>query len=126
MARAAAIEPDSPSTYRGGSGEPLVLIHGGGGTRRLWRPTIPLVERHHDVLAVTLAGHFGGREIGQGGATLEALAAAVEADMDEAGFDTADVGRGSRGGWAALDARRREPSRSAGASTPAGAREKAR
>ncbi|TML78659.1 MAG: alpha/beta fold hydrolase [Actinobacteria bacterium] len=120
MARAAAIEPDNPSTYRGGSGEPLVLVHGGGGTPRLWRTTIPLLEPHHDVLAVTLAGHFGGSEIRRGGATLEALVAAVEADMDEAGFDTAHVAGGSLGAWVALELGRRGRARSVVAIAPAG------
>ena len=71
MVRFAQIEPESP-TYRGGSGEPLVLIHGGGGTPRLWRTTIPLLKPHHEVLAVTLAGHFGGPEVRQGAGTLDA------------------------------------------------------
>src|SRR5437764_5149564 len=124
MARAAAIEPDSPPTYRGGFGEPLVLIHGGGGTRRLWRTTIPLLEPYHDVLAVTLAGHFGGSEIRQRGATLEALVDAVEADMDEAGFGTAHVAGGSLGGWVALELGRRRRARSIVAIAPAGGWEK--
>ena len=82
MVRTAPINPDSP-TFRGGTGEPLVLVHGGGGTRRLWRTTIPLLEPHHDVLAVTLVGHFGGPEVRQGGATLEALVASQPAGVAE-------------------------------------------
>jgi pimeloyl-ACP methyl ester carboxylesterase len=117
---AGAIEPDSPSTYRGGSGEPLVLIHGGGGTRRLWRTTLPLLEPHHEVLAVTLAGHFGGPEIGESGASVDALVDAVERDMDEAGFDTAHVAGGSLGGWVALELGRRGRARSVVAIAPAG------
>jgi pimeloyl-ACP methyl ester carboxylesterase len=114
------IEPDSPPTYRGGSGEPLVLIHGGGGTPRLWRTTIPLLEPHHEVLAVTLAGHFGGPDPMRGGATVDALVDAVETDMDEAGFDTAHVAGGSLGGWVALELGRRGRARSVVAIAPAG------
>ena len=106
MVPGAQMKPDSP-TYRGGSREPLVLLHGGGGTRRLWRTTIPLLEPHHEVLAVTLAGHFGGPETDHRGATLETLVDAVENDMDEAGLGTAHVAGGSLGGWVALELGRR-------------------
>src|ERR687895_645123 len=44
--------------HRGGSGEPLVLIHGVGHTWRGWKPMLPLLERDFDVLAVDLPG-FG-------------------------------------------------------------------
>jgi pimeloyl-ACP methyl ester carboxylesterase len=114
------IEPDAP-THRSGSGQPLVLIHGGGGTRRLWRTTIPLLEPHHDVLAVTLDGHFGGRPIAPGTvASVETLARGVERDMDEAGFETAHVVGGSLGGWVALEVARRGRARSVVAIAPAG------
>jgi pimeloyl-ACP methyl ester carboxylesterase len=115
-----AIAPDPP-TYRGGSGEPLVLIHGGGGTPRLWRTTIPLLEPHHDVLAVTLDGHFGGVSIPPGTeASVETLARGVERDMDAAGFETAHVAGGSLGGWVALELARRGRARTVVGIAPAG------
>ncbi len=46
--------------YRGGAGPPLVLIHGFTDTWRTWELVLPALERRHDVLAVTLAGHAGG------------------------------------------------------------------
>jgi pimeloyl-ACP methyl ester carboxylesterase len=46
--------------HRGGSGEPLVLIHGFSGTRGVWSPVLAELERAHDVLAISLAGHVGG------------------------------------------------------------------
>jgi pimeloyl-ACP methyl ester carboxylesterase len=120
MATGVAIEAD-PATYRGGSGEPLVLIHGGGGTPRLWRTTIPLLEPHHDVLAVTLTGHFGGRELPAGVEPgIDALVDGVEADMDEAGVGTAHVAGASLGAWVALELARRGRARSVVAIAPAG------
>ena len=50
--------PVTPS-YAGGSGTPLVLLHGVGGTWRVWRPVLPLLERWHAVFAPTLPGHCG-------------------------------------------------------------------
>jgi pimeloyl-ACP methyl ester carboxylesterase len=44
--------------HRGGSGEPLVLIHGIGHAWRAWKPMLRLLERSFDVLAVDLPG-FG-------------------------------------------------------------------
>jgi pimeloyl-ACP methyl ester carboxylesterase len=114
------IEPDG-QTYRGGDGEPLVLIHGGGGTRRLWRTAIPLLEPHHDVLAVTLDGHFGGREIPTGvEPSIDVLVEGVAREMDAAGIDTAHIAGGSLGGWVALELARRGRARSVVAIAPAG------
>jgi pimeloyl-ACP methyl ester carboxylesterase len=42
--------------HRGGSGEPLVLIHEIGHTWRGWKPMLPLLEPRFDVLAVDLPG----------------------------------------------------------------------
>jgi pimeloyl-ACP methyl ester carboxylesterase len=124
MTRSSPIEPDPP-THRGGSGEPLVLIHGGGGTPRLWRTTIPLLEPHHDVLAVTLDGHFGGTPIPAGTeASVETLARGVERDMDAAGFETAHMAGGSLGGWVALELARRGRARSVVGIAPGGGWEK--
>lgn len=44
------------ASHRGGSGQPLVCIHGLADTWRTWELVLPELERHHEVLAVTLAG----------------------------------------------------------------------
>ena len=41
-------------SHRGGSGTPLVLVHGFTDTWRTWDLVLPELERHHDVLAPTL------------------------------------------------------------------------
>ena len=48
------------AAHRGGSGPPLVLLHGFTDTWRVWELVLPALERHHDVLAPTLPGHAGG------------------------------------------------------------------
>jgi pimeloyl-ACP methyl ester carboxylesterase len=44
---------------RTGEGEPLLLLHGTGGSRRHWRPVFDELSRHHDVIAADLPGHGG-------------------------------------------------------------------
>jgi pimeloyl-ACP methyl ester carboxylesterase len=62
---------------------------------------LPALERHHDVLAVTLAGHAGGPAV-EGELSDATLADAVERAMDDAGFDIADVVGNSLGGYVAF------------------------
>ena len=57
--------PVTPS-YAGGAGTPLVLLHGVGGTWRVWRPVLPLLERWHAVFAPTLPGHCGAERLAPG------------------------------------------------------------
>jgi pimeloyl-ACP methyl ester carboxylesterase len=98
-----------------------VLLHGGAGTWRLWEPVIPLLESHHDVLALTLAGHWGGAGLpadGLGG--IDALVDQAERDMEDEGFDTAHLAGGSLGAWVALELARRGRARSVVAIAPAG------
>jgi pimeloyl-ACP methyl ester carboxylesterase len=102
------VRADGFRGYRGGSGEPLVLIHGGGGHWRQWRPVIPLLEPRHEVLAVNLVGHWGGRPRPRGAeASIDLLVDGVERDMADAGWDTAHVAGTSLGGWVALELAKR-------------------
>jgi pimeloyl-ACP methyl ester carboxylesterase len=89
--------------HRGGEGEPLVLIHGGGGTWRQWQPVIPLLEPCHDVLAVNLVGHWGGARVPAGvDASIDLFVDGVERDLDAAGWSTAHVAGTSLGGLVGL------------------------
>jgi pimeloyl-ACP methyl ester carboxylesterase len=105
--------------HRGGSGPPLVCLHGFTDTWRTWELVLGELEAHHDVLASTLAGHAGGPPL-DGEVTHATLADAVEAAMDEAGFETAHLVGNSLGGYLALQLAARGRADSVVALAPAG------
>jgi pimeloyl-ACP methyl ester carboxylesterase len=108
-------------TFRVGSGEPLVLVHGFTCTPLVWHPLLDGLRDRFDVLAVTLAGHVGGATLTIGsGRAVDALADQVERDMDVAGLQTAHVVGNSLGGWVALELAHRGRVRSVVALAPAG------
>jgi pimeloyl-ACP methyl ester carboxylesterase len=99
----------------------LLLLHGGGGTWRLWEPVLPWLEPHHDVVAPTLAGHWGGPALPAGESmTIGVLAGAVEDYLDAEGLDAVHVAGGSLGGWLALELARRGRAKTVVAIAPAG------
>ena len=81
---------------------------------------LPALERRHDVLAPTLAGHAGGPPLEPGALSDATLADAVERAMDEAGFGVADVAGNSLGGYVALQLAARGRASSVVAFAPAG------
>ena len=105
--------------HRGGSGSPMVCLHGFTDTWRTWDLVLPALEREHEVLAPTLAGHAGGPPI-EGEVTDEVLADEVERAMDEAGFETAHIVGNSLGGFLALQLAARGRARTVVALAPAG------
>ena len=108
-----------PAFHRGGSGEPLLLLHGFTDTWRTWELVLPALERRHDVLALTLAGHAGGPPIA-GGDPEAAIREAIERALDEAGWETAHVAGNSLGGYVALHVAALGRARSVVAFAPAG------
>ena len=108
--------PFTPA-HRGGSGPPLVLLHGFMDTWRTWELVLPALERRHDVLALTLPGHAGGPPTT---GSIEVLTDAVERGMDEAGFETAHLVGNSLGGHVALRLAARGRARTVVALAPAG------
>ena len=96
-----------------------MCLHGFLDTWRTWELLLPALERSHEVLAPTLAGHAGGPPIeGEIGDTT--LADAVERAMDEAGFETAHIVGNSLGGFVALQLAARGRARTVVALAPAG------
>lgn len=107
--------------HRGGSGAPLVHVHGIGHTWRGWKPMLPELQRRFDVLAVDLPGHGHSPPLPAGtDSTPEALADAVERQMLGAGLDSAHLAGNSLGGWISLELARRGRARTVTAISPAG------
>lgn len=89
---------------RFGKGEPMVLLHGQGFSRRSWDPVVDALSDQHDVIAVDLPGHGDSprQPAGRGSAPHD-LAVAVAGLLDELGLDRPHVVGHSSGGWVALE-----------------------
>ena len=99
----------------------MMLIHGFSATWRIWQPVLPALEQRHDVIATTLLGHHGGPSYEAGSpATPEAMADALEQDLDRAGIERAHLVGNSLGGWLALELASRGRALSTVALAPAG------
>ncbi len=86
-----------------GRGEPLVLLHGAGGSHRSWDPVLPFLQPHRDVVAIDLPGF--GRSPRLRAAephTPAMMALAVERLLDALALDSPHVAGHSYGGWVAL------------------------
>lgn len=101
--------------------EPLVCIHGFSGSWRNWAHVLPVLETRFDTVAVRLRGHAEADPLPGGTApTVDALADALEADLDRAGVGAAHLVGNSLGGWLALELAARGRARSVVALSPAG------
>jgi pimeloyl-ACP methyl ester carboxylesterase len=114
------VQAQFTQSHRGGSsGPPLVCLHGFVDTWRTWELVLPALERRHQVLAPTLAGHAGGPPI-EGEIHDGSLADEVERAMDDAGFETAHIVGNSLGGFVSLQLAERGRARTVVALAPAG------
>jgi pimeloyl-ACP methyl ester carboxylesterase len=82
-----------------GSGPPLLLLHGLGMSKEVWRPVVPMLAREREVVAVDLPG-FGASPAGP--RTVLGLADAVAQFADGLGLDGWHVAGNSMGGGIAL------------------------
>ncbi|MEQ3553286.1 alpha/beta hydrolase [Pseudonocardia nematodicida] len=111
-----------PGFHRGGSGPPLLLLHGMTSSWRAWRPLLPMLEQHHEVWAVTLPGHYGGPSLPDEPFSIDVMVDGLIARLDALGVpETPHVAGNSLGGWAALELARRGRAASVVALSPAGA-----
>jgi pimeloyl-ACP methyl ester carboxylesterase len=112
---------NSAARFRGGAGEPLVLIHGFTATWRCWLPVIDRLVPRFDVIAPTLHGHDGGPTPPAGPATTMAEAADhLELLLDELEIGTAHLAGNSMGGALAFELAKRGRARSVVAISPGG------
>jgi pimeloyl-ACP methyl ester carboxylesterase len=106
---------------RTGSGEPLLLLHGLGGSRVVWEPVIPLLEAEREVIVLDMPGFGEAPPLPDGiEPTAANLAAAVKARCDELGVERPHVAGNSLGGWVALEMGREGWAASVTAISPAG------
>jgi pimeloyl-ACP methyl ester carboxylesterase len=112
--------PEDVQFDRGGRGTPLVLLHGLGGTWRVWQPLLPSLQARHDVLALTLPGHQGLPIDTSEPVTAARLADAIESSLDREGIGAAHVAGNSLGGWLALELARRRRAMTVVAIAPIG------
>jgi pimeloyl-ACP methyl ester carboxylesterase len=105
--------------HRGGSGEPLVLIHGIGSCWRVWEPVLTRLEQHHDVLALDLPG-YGRSPPLDVEPTVPALVDAVQRTLDDAGLERPHLVGNSMGGWIAAELAARGRAATATAISPGG------
>jgi pimeloyl-ACP methyl ester carboxylesterase len=109
------------SGYHGGTGAPLVLIHGFSANWRCWRPVIGALEEQHEVHAINLAGHLEGAPWDDGvEISVEAVVDAAERELDSLGLGRAHLVGNSLGGWVALALGARHRGCSVVALSPAG------
>ena len=110
----------SPSLYRAGQGEPLVLLHGFMSTWHQWRPVIAGLVPYFEVIAPTLAGHLGGPPYDEDENTLAAAGDAMERHLDELGVGRAHLVGNSMGGALVLELAKRGRALSVIAIAPGG------
>ena len=106
---------------RHGEGEPLLLLHGTGGSRRQWNPVRPRLAAHHELIAVDLPGHGDSDPPPcDGSHSPLGYAATLAGFLDEIGVAAAHIAGGSVGGWTALEMAKLGRARSVVAIAPAG------
>ena len=106
---------------RFGVGEPLVLLHGQGLSRRSWDPVVTELAHERDVIAVDLPGHGESprQPRGAGNTPLDQARAVAEL-LDQLGLASVHVAGNSVGGWVALELGRLQRARTVTALAPGG------
>lgn len=106
---------------RRGAGEPLLLMHGTGGSRSHWRPVVDLLAAQRELLLVDLPGH-GESDPPPAGIphTPIGYAQVLAQLLDELGIGSAHAAGNSVGGWTALELAKLARAGSVVALAPAG------
>ena len=109
------------SHHRGGTGEPLLLVHGVGHHWQGWAPVLGALEREFDVIAPDSPGFGRSAPLPAGvPPTIASYADALEAFLAGLGVERPHVAGNSMGGAIAIELLRRGSVRTATAISPAG------
>ncbi|HEV2845713.1 MAG TPA: alpha/beta hydrolase [Thermoanaerobaculia bacterium] len=96
----------------GDGGDPIVLIHGFGGSVYSWRKVVPALAEKHQVVAIDLSGFgYTQRPGSPGSYTREAQGRLVLAVLDALGIERAHIFGHSYGGGLTLSLAARHPER---------------
>ena len=107
------------SAHRSGSGSPLVLVHGLGGSWRSWEPVLSGLSAEREVIAVDLPG-FAGDTRPLRDPTLAALTDVLQEWLLAEGLSTAPLVGSSMGARMVLELSRRGVGRNSVALDPGG------
>lgn len=120
--RQAAESPKAPIAFeRSGEGEPLLLVHANGMSRRAWTPVLAPLRAERDVVAIDLPGHGESAPIPRHiSPAPPGVAYLLVQLLDELGIERAHVAGNSLGGWTALELAKLGRARSVVAFGPAG------
>lgn len=106
---------------RVGVGDPLLLMHGTGGSRAHWKPIVDRLASRRELLLIDLPGH------GESGPPPDGVppnpigyADVLSKLLDELGIDAAHAAGNSVGAWTALELAKLDRARSVCAIAPAG------
>lgn len=99
------------STMAAGEGPPVVCLHGLGGTKASFLPTVSALAEHNRVIAVDLPGFGDSHKPLTAAYDAPYFANAVAAMLDELELERADLIGNSMGGRIAIEAGLRDPDR---------------
>ena len=101
--------------------EPLLLLHGLGGSRVVWEPVVGLLEAEREVTVLDMPGFGAAPPLPDGVEPSAAnLAGAVHAHCEELGLERPHVAGNSLGAWVALEMGREGWAASVTCLSPAG------
>jgi pimeloyl-ACP methyl ester carboxylesterase len=99
---------------------PLVLLHPLGMAPRAWDRVRPLLEPHHEVVALATLGHPGGAAPSGRPVKVRDLVDDAAIMLDARGLQRPHIAGNSLGGWMAIELARRGRARTVCALSPAG------
>ena len=113
--------PAAAGRVTAGAREPLVLIHGLGGTAGVWDPVLDLLAPEREVIVLEMPGFGAAPPLPDGvEPTAANLAAALQAELAERGVERPHVAGNSLGAWVGLEMGRAGGAASVTALSPAG------